>query len=348
MEKRKSVAERFGQILCAAILILLAATATPQDVWGSGKSIELILNSMFASGTAQHMHLERWAEKIKTDSNEKLTIRIFPGAILSPVPEIYSATGKGVSDLGYGFKYKGSELFDPLDGFMAESPNIETTASVYNDLWNEYPEYRKEFEKTKVLWFGYTGPSKLHTVKPVRSLSDLKGMQVRSTTISIGRILNALGAVGVQVPTSELAIGLQKGMLQGVTTPEDQLKSFRLADYVNFTTEMPLYTPYPNFMVMNIDKYNSLSPELAQVIDNSLEWAKQDCLNMWKETDTLGRDYANSKGHQFISLSSVEKAKWLIQIRLTQDEIAKEIDAKGYPGTKMLQFIRDRIAQYAK
>ena len=355
MKGKKSLMKNLYLVnILVSLFVVAVCVNNPIPSWAAehdsnpATPIELSLNSMFPAGTAQHQHLERWAEKIKTDSNGRLIIRIYPGAILSPVPKIYDATGKGISDLGYGFKYTRAEQFDPIDGFMAGTPGIQTTHRIYKDLWDgNIFNYRAEFKKAKVLWFGYTGPSRLHTVKPVRTLGDLKGMQIRTSGRAGATILPALGSGAVAIPTSELAIALQKGILQGTVSPDDQLKTFRLADVLPYTTEISLWQPSPNFMVMNIDKYNSLPSDLQKVIDDSLPWAEKDCLKMWEGTDRAGRDYANSLGHEFISLSPEEREKWMAAIEGAQDEIAIEIDRKGYPGTKVLQFIRERITRYS-
>ena len=348
MKKNNVLTSRFYVML---FFLVGVVCSVPSSSFGKEKNTELLLNSMFPAGTAQNMHLERWADKIKTDSNGRLTIRIFPGGVLSPVPEIYAATRKGICDLGYGFvygKYKKTDLFYALDVFTAESPDIQTTAKIYKDLWDGFEDWRAEYDNVKLLWLGHTGRSILHTVKPVRTLEDFKGMQVRTPDRATARVIKALGASAVEISTSELAIALQKGLLQGVVAPIDQLKTFRLADVLPYSTEISFLEPEPNFTVMNIDKYESLSPELRKVIDDSIPWGQKDCLEMWEGTDIAGREYANSLGHEFIRLTPEEKEKWETIIKGVQDEIAAEIDQKGYPGTELLLFVRERMGKHSK
>ena len=353
MKAKDLLASCYRVIFVLAVLYFGSVCVNPSPALGadpsskSSKPIELILNSLFPAGSLQNTHLERWGEKLKAESDGRLTIRIYPGGVLCPPPEIYSVTAKGICDIGYGFKYRRAELFNPLDGFMAGTPGIPTTIRVYKDLYNEFKGYRAEFDKTRMLWFSCTGPSVLHTVKPVRTLEDLKGMQIRTTGVAGAKILSALGASPVELPTSELFIALQKGIVQGVVVPDDQLKTFRLGDVLHYTTQISLWQPPLNFTVMNSAKYKSLPPDLQKVIEDTIPWAEKDFLEMWKETDRAGRKYANSVGHEFITLTPEENAKWSAIIAKTQDEMAKEIDSKGYPGTKLLQFLRESIKRYS-
>jgi len=145
---------------------------------------------------------------------------------------------------------------------------------------------------------------------------------------------------------SEVFMAIQKGTVEGATGPVEILKSFRLAEVTKYTTNSNLWLLMGHYVAMNWDSYNKLPADLKKVIDDNNEWGKQDCWKMYDSIDETGIEYAKGKKHEFINLPPAEEERWLTALRPVQDKIASDIDAKGYPGTKLKDFIRARIKYY--
>ena len=61
---------------------------------------------------------------------------------------------------------------------------------------------------------------------------------------------------------------------------------------------------------MNLDKWNSLSPEIQKVFEEvSAKYVKVHG-EVWDSTDEEGRKYTLSLGNEIISLSDEENARW--------------------------------------
>jgi TRAP-type C4-dicarboxylate transport system substrate-binding protein len=348
MEKKKLAVLFFGICLLFTLSILPFITSAGS---AAEKALELKVSHFWPETSEMHKHMLRWKEKIEVDSKGRLTLRIFSSGVLLKQPQEWEGLIKGVTDIVYGIRLgtAGREFSDPMSIFTAGGKRASIGGRIAEDVYNEFPEYRNEWKPVKLLWLSAAGPNEIHTTKPVRKLEDVKGLQIR-TAPSGGSIelVKALGAAPAAMPMSEVFMALQKGIVDGALGPYDVLKGFRLADITKYTTNTHLFLLMGHYIAMNLDAYNKLPPDLGKVIDDSVEWAKQDSWKMYDAEDDAAEAYAKTKGHEFIDLSAAEYARWLTALKPVQDKYASDLDAKGFPGTKLRNFVAERVKQYGK
>ena len=177
----------------------------------------------------------------------------------------------------------------------------------------------------------------------------MKGLQIRVAPAGSSiDLVKALGAAPAGMPMSETFMAIQKGTVDGALGPYDALKDFRLADITKYTTNAHLFVLLGHYVAMNINSYNKLPADLRKVLDDSVEWARNDSWKLYDAEDDAAEEYAKSKGHEFINLSPAEQARWLAAIKPVLEKTAAELDAKGYPGTKLKDFIAQRVKHYSK
>lgn len=89
--------------------------------------------------------------------------------------------------------------------------------------------------------------------------ADLKGMKVRPATSTVGQMVTLLGGTNVQASAPESRDAIERGVADAITFPWGSLTLFGIDKVVKFHMDVPLYVT-PFVWVMNVDKYNSLSP----------------------------------------------------------------------------------------
>ena len=104
---------------------------------------------------------------------------------------------------------------------------------VVNDFYNEFKP--KEWDDVQVLWMHACPPNVLISKKPIRKLEDLKGVTLRAPG-RMGDTVRALGGTPRPTPMIETYDGIAKGVIDGVNTPFETLKTFRFAEVVGYTT----------------------------------------------------------------------------------------------------------------
>ena len=102
------------------------------------------------------------------------------------------------------------------------------------------------------------------------------------------------------------------------------------------------------YVAMNRQVWNSLPPDVQKVFEKEDSWGAAQDITLWTKADEDGAAFAKSQGVQFVELSPGEMEKFMAKIRPIQDKVAKEMDAKGYPGTALLKDVREAIANVSK
>ena len=102
------------------------------------------------------------------------------------------------------------------------------------------------------------------------------------------------------------------------------------------------------YVAMNQQVWNSLPPDVQKVFEKEATWAAAQDITLWTKADVDGEAFAKSQGVQFVELAPGEMEKFMAKVRPIQDKVAKEMDAKGYPGTALLKDVRAAIANASK
>jgi tripartite ATP-independent transporter DctP family solute receptor len=122
----------------------------------------------------------------------------------------------------------------------------------------------------KVLGFGEIGFHHIsNNVRPVRVPADLKGLKLR-TAGSPGRVMafEMLGANPITMNIGEVYLAMQQGVVDGQENPFGNInkwKWYEVQKYISLSRHV--YTPIT--FVMNLNKYNSLTPEQRTAVDRA-------------------------------------------------------------------------------
>lgn len=284
-----------------------------------------------------------WGKEIEKRTNGKVQVTVFPGGTLTPADKCYDGVVKGLSDVGMSVlsytkgRFPLTEVIDLPVGYKTG-----TAATKLVNLY--YDKFKpKELDDTKVMYLHAHGPGILHTKKPVTKLEELKGMKIRSTG-TVAEIVKALGGTPVAMPMPESYDALQKGIAEGVMCPMEALKGWKLGEVIKSSTQDygSAYT-IAFFVVMNKDKWNSLSPDIQKIIEEvNKEWIGKHC-QVWDEIDKEGIEFTQKLGNKLIPLSKEEDAKWVMAVQPMYDAYVNNMKAKGLPGAEALKFCQDEL-----
>jgi TRAP-type C4-dicarboxylate transport system substrate-binding protein len=315
------------------------------------KPIELTFTYHFPPGSVEDQDLQRWARKVEADSKGRIVIKTFAGGVLVNAFETYPSVVKGVADLGVNFRFGlGSPFTEELFSMaLMQSPSITVSTRVVEDVMKKYPEYyQKEWGDVKILRMMADNASYLTTRdKLVRVPEDMKGLELRAPMRTGIEFAKGAGAKPVAMPPADFVLGLQKGTVGGGMVAILTLKTFKLVPPTKYLLDFALYACPTWNMVMNLNKWNSLPPDLQKVLEESNVWGKQETLKMNEAEVKNATDWAVKNGMQIITPTSQERTKWEEYIMSRYLIIAKELDAKGYPATEAFKYARERVAFHA-
>ena len=296
-----------------------------------------------------------WAAKVEKESKGRIKVQIYPSMQLGGKPtQLLEQVRDGVVDVAWGLPGFQPGLMPKLEVFELPFLHRSTRATVMA-LQDYVPKHmKKDFEPYHVLLVHAHAGALFMTKDPITKVEDFKGMKLRSYSRTNAWILEALGAVPLQLPLPELVPMLSKGTVSGSILPYEIAPSVKMQDLTNyFTTLAP---PQPRLstaiftFLMNKKKYESLPPDLKKVIDdNSGRNLAPIAIETWDRIEVEGEKVMHSKPkNKFSSLSAAETAKFKQMVQPVFARFKKMLDDGGDDGAKILAEVEALEEKYSK
>ncbi|MFP4237129.1 MAG: TRAP transporter substrate-binding protein [Desulfonatronovibrio sp.] len=231
----------------------------------SAETVRLSYANFPPANTFPSVQMERWKEAVEQRTDGQVQIDTYPGGSLLGAKNMFRGVAAGQADIGNLCMSYQPGIF-PMTTVL-ELPVGFTSARVASVvLWELFQKYQpQEFDQVKVLTMFANAPSNLMSTRPVRSLEELQGLEVRASGTA-SRILEILGAVPVSMPMPETPEALQKGMIKGLLSSLEVLLDFNFAAYTPYQTRLDLQI-YPFAVVMNKSKWDALPRDVQDVME---------------------------------------------------------------------------------
>ncbi len=288
---------------------------------------------------------EEWGKEVEKRTNGKVKVECYPGGSLVSAPETFEAVKIGMADVGLSFcsyttgRFPLSEVLDLPLGYK----NAYIATKMANAYFDKFKP--SGFKDVKLIYLHTSPPHRINMKMPIRRLEDLKGRKVRSTGTS-AEVVAALGGAPVAMSMGEAYDAISKGVAEGVAAPFEALKGFKLADVVGYSTIFDSAYVNAAYVVMNKDKWNSLSQEVQETINEiNREWMEKQG-RLWDELDEGGKQFFVENGGEVITLSEEENDRWASRLRPILDNYVKEKEAMGLPAAEALEFCLDYLSAH--
>jgi tripartite ATP-independent transporter DctP family solute receptor len=306
-----------------------SSTPSGGESGGGDQVVELVLGGVTSDSAKEAVTF--FAEKVAEYSNGTIKIIDFPDNQLGNDETRFEMTQTGECDISIGSTssvaatYNDFYIYDVPFMFLNKNEvydigfNGEAGKQILNGL---------EELGLKGLAFWENGFRNLTTTnKEIKGIEDLNGLKIRTMENDIHLAAwKAMGANPTPMAFSELFTALQQGTVDGQENPigiivgngfEEVQKYLVMTEHV--------YTPY--YVVMNLDKYNSLTQEQKDALEKAMAEA------------TLYQ-YERSQYYEDISIEDIEAAGCKV-IKLTDEEkmpyknAVEKIDAVAMAKKKM-------------
>jgi len=298
---------------------------------------------------------KEWAQEIKDRVEEETPYTInfswsYGGELLGSA-EIYEGIVEGVADIGSTCPSYTPGVFPVTEAFELpgiENDNALVSSMAIQEAFENMELLQEEYQEVEVMHFWATGPGDIITTEPVESLEDLDDMSIRVAGGSVP-VINALGATPESMGMDEAYLNLDSGLVEGILSPTDVLKGFRLAEVTDYITKTPYLYNVVFMKIMNPQTWEQLPDEVQQIfIEVNQEYTyKYGVLRT--EFTKEGQEYAmENYGHEVIELSSEEEEKFLEAIEPVQDNWAEETEAEGLPGRDILEKVQEYDQKYSE
>jgi len=330
-------------------LALLVATMPGYKAYAQDKVIELRYASQNPPNHPYSIADQNWIAKIEKETNGRVKIKPYWGGTLISSREAMSELSKGVADIAFVYpiyEKSGVDLSKALLGYFKGTQSPAANAKIFWELYDKFPELRKEYEKVKPLVVNAsTATPLMTTAKPVKTLADIRGMRIKAVAEVVSP-LKDFGGEGVVIPMVETYEQLQKGIIKGVFAPHETYKSMKFAEVikyetVNFTVPRGPYVS----RAMNLDSWKKLPPDIQKIIEASKDWWFQENAKELDKQEEAGEELAKKAGVQFVQMDPADVAKFDDAYEKDNIKAAQELDKKGFPATKFYNEARRLVKQ---
>jgi tripartite ATP-independent transporter DctP family solute receptor len=277
-----------------------------------------------------------FAEQVTKRTNGEVTVKIFPQGQLGNDQQMITGTRSGIIDI----EMSGLNNFD---GLMPEVgglflPYIFTSRQhAYTVLDNEVGQgVLAGMEKfgLKGLGFPENGYRNItNSRKPIRTPEDVVGLKIRTNnSAALNEMFALLKANPQPLPVSELYTALETGVVDAQEHPINITHSFRY-DEVQKYLSLTEHSYSMLVMVMNLKKFNSLTPEQQKVVQEvaAEATAYQRNLSIEKEASILAdlekRGMAINKDVDKAAFQKAVRSTWDTYINKYSDAMIIKIQA---------------------
>jgi TRAP-type C4-dicarboxylate transport system substrate-binding protein len=293
------------------------------------------------------VQMERWAKEVSIRTQGKVKVQTFPGGTLLAAKNIFDGVISGLADIGnFAMSYQPGRfpVTEAVDLPMGFTSARAASLTLFDLVEKHNP---KEFATVKVLTLFTCPPTNFMTKTPVKSLADLKGMELRVAGTN-AEVVKRLGGIPVAMPQSETPEAIQKGVVKGMVSSMEILKDFKFAAYTPYATVANL--PVVSFaVVMNKAKWDSLPAEVKDVMEKmrreQAEWTGRYVDD--HVTEALAWSKENYK-HQLFELPSADQVKVDSLLKPMTEDYVKRTAALGLDGARIVSDVQTLKKKHEK
>ena len=326
--------------ICLSIFSLLLVAGPTVSL---AQTIELTFAHPYPAVHAQHAGvLVPWAKKVEAACNGSLKIKFIPGGALAKPGQTYSMVEENAVDIGWDICDYSPGRF--LLTSVIELPFMISSAEKASvALWKTYeqfPEFQKEYETTKLLMLSCHAPGVFAAVKkPVKTLADLRGMKIKTASSITSAALQLFSALPVNQPATETYTSLEQGVLDGVVMAYDGMVIFKVHELLKYYTPADFYS-MAFWVAMNKMKFETLPEDIKKVIEENsgLPFSRASGKAFGKSSTAM-KQICNQTGMQEVSFPKIEKQKLLGLTYPLKEQWVMNMEAKGLPGRAILDAV---------
>jgi len=292
-----------------------------------------------------------WMERIRERSGGEADYEIFAvNSAFGKAERQIDQVRNGIVDIGYGIAGIPRGRF-PHTSVMELPFMVERAEAGTRALWELYRTGRLggEYDGLKVLLLMTHNGGLFHTVdKPVRALSDLKGLRMRSPGPAVSAMLEYLGASPIGMPPVQIYESLQKRALDGLATTWDLVAAVKANEILGYHTEAGAYAAAFQ-IVMSEKRFAELPKAVRDAIEEtSGEALIEEVPSWWDKWDAVGKADAIERGHEIIAVDGSTREAWREELSPMIDAYLEGLKQEGVENPQALyETARELVAKYA-
>lgn len=320
MKKVLSILLILSMVFCFAACGSSSEEPEPVDSAAGDEPVVLVLGGAASGDTNPYLMNVVWANEYLAENGSTVSIDANWGSVLGSETELAQNVALGTVDMCSIADMSTTGVAPKM--FFANFPGLFAGYDQVNEAWTQggwafslADEVLGE-EGIKLIGAGDNGFRIISNSKrPVQSVSDIAGLKIRCPENKLLlQIWDKFGAQTAPIALGDLTTALQTGTVDGQELGVQHFYSFGWVEFNKYLTQLN-YNYSANVIVMNLDKFNSLS-----------EQQQADLLAAFDYSTSKMREYVKEFEANAITEMTLEGLEYLT----ASDDMKKEFYAIGY------------------
>jgi TRAP-type C4-dicarboxylate transport system substrate-binding protein len=280
--------------------------------------------------------IQPWAKEVNEAAPDVISVQVYAGPSVANFNNVYDRVTNAVVDAG----------FATLGGIGLKVPKTSVVSLPFEEkdsfnesvaLWRMQNQgvLGEEYKSVHVLTLWTFPGGAIHSNKRVHTLSDVKGLKLATGSRITGDMIELLGAVPMAVQPTDYYSSVQRGIADGAVIGWAQVTTFKLEEVTKSHVDVSLGST-PAMTFMNTDSWAKLPAKAKETINkfSGEPWSR-------RMGSITSRAPTNLDGHEIITLSDDESARWKKQLAPITESWVKETP----DGAKILAAYRAELAK---
>ncbi|MBB44226.1 MAG: hypothetical protein CMM44_10750 [Rhodospirillaceae bacterium] len=321
--------------------VTLFASLLASCAFIGGAQAEFKMNiGMVTINDPQHAFAKHYAKLINKRSGGKIQAKVFPAGQLGKIP-------RQLENLKIGAQAAYASPPGFLSG-MNVAFQVPDAPGKYKSFWHANnaftnPKFREPYLKLAekhgiigVSIYNY-GPTVIASRKPVRNLSDFKGLKIRVLATKMeSKLASTLGMTGVPMPYLEVLPALQRKTIDACRSSAVVMGASKFFTTTKFITLTETGT-IPSVLFISKRWMNKLPKNLQTLVVNTGKDAEVFAAKYAFEANKKAEDLWKKNGAEVIRLSSADQKKIMQSLAPLGDEFL----GKNPKTSKMYKVLTD-------
>ncbi|GAW93798.1 TRAP transporter substrate-binding protein [Calderihabitans maritimus] len=280
-------------------------------------TITLRLGHVTQTSHPYHLAMEKFAEVAAEKSGGRIQVQIYPARQLGGDREMFEMVQSGSLDMNLmptatlgGFTPVMVGLQLP---WLIENYDILEKVFLGEPAQKLFDALEKEVNVKPLGLIEAGFRHFVNTKRPINKVEDLKGLKFRAVQSPlILDIQKALGISPTPMPYGEIYSSLQTGVIDGSDLEIASVwteKFYEVAEYISISSHIS----FPAVLVMNTDKWNSLSPEDQNILEEAAREATIFNIQNVKEFNEEALRKVQEKGMKVNKIEDLSSFKAAVQ-----------------------------------
>lgn len=257
------------------------------------------------------VQMQGLADKFNKIAKDRYKIEIHPGESLVKILDSLDAVRKGAVEM-IGWPIGVFASVDPRFA-AAEIPflvnNVEADAALQVALLSEYGKFMEQKFNCKPLVSFTCLALDLCGTKPVKKLSDWKGLLTQSVSPQSAKFIEYLGGSSVPLPFPEAYQALQKGTVNATMQSSSMMIMFKLYEVAKYVTRGYLI-PASIVFAINYETFKKMPKDLQEALVKAGLEQQKEANDFFIKMDKENSKTLREKGMDVYHLPKEEREAW--------------------------------------